>query len=650
MAVFIDYENMMLCAREERIDFSIDPIMEVLRARGRPVLVRAYGDWGAYPQYPRDLRAHAVDLVQLYRYGVQQKNRADIALAVHAMEVLYTRPHIEMFVIVAGDGDYAPLASKLREMGRRVMGVGIRGSTSPLLVASCDEFLYYDALVARTPPALEPLDILDLVEKALRALQQLGETAVTAERLRQVMVGLDPSFVASPFFQQHGSFEAFLQAHGDRVQVHAQNGGHRYSLPSVPMLAVVRALDVESTPRRREQTGPPSPLPVPRPGRGPLHVRYRQTLQDQGWTLLHPDDRRLALRALYDGLVAAGSGALMAEVVSAVTSRCEDAGMTVSRAQVEETARMAWRSGLLTSLGEVWHVGGPAAFAVEVGADTFALACERVLVHALQQVYGAVDREAAAHVLFGDARRKEEVAAVLATLPTVPVLDTLPHPPLRELIGERAYELLGANIEEAPNGMAVSSEEARLLFEKGQEQRSRDFVKGAETLLLASRVQWHALRRGDFGATIEDLRWYVASALSAEAGARYIGREYEQAVPYYLAYFSMLRRGDRLWEDVNRLTIPMLSYYTILAARLEGVPDPASPNAGQPGYLAALVTTHENDQVVARWQTLASRLAEASPAVFEELVRRIETCSADPDTIRRSVEWMNGLALRSAHR
>ncbi|MBI4493707.1 MAG: NYN domain-containing protein [Chloroflexi bacterium] len=645
MAVFIDYENMVLCAREERFDFSLDPIMEVLRARGRPVLVRAYGDWGAYPQYPRDLRTHAVDLIQLYRYGVQQKNRADIALAVHAMDALYRLPHIEVFVIVAGDGDYAPLASKLRENGRRVVGIGIRGSTSPLLVASCDEFLYYDALVARMGLALEPLDVLDLVEKALRALQQLGETAVTADRLRQVMVGLDPSFVASPFVQQHGSFDAFLSAHPERVQVHTQNGILRFSLPSAAALASGAVARPGSAPVDGP-SAPPAPTAA-RVARGPLHARYRQTLQKQGWMLLNPDDRRGVLRKIYEELKSAPPGHTMAAVVETIADRYERLGMAIARHGVEEAARAAWRSGLLEPTGEVWHVGGPAALREEPSSETFVTACERIYLETLRSAHGELDLEAAAQVLFGDARRKEEVNALLAAPASPPLRDTLPYPSLRMVVGDQAYELVGATIEEAlPPGTAVSAQEARVLFEKGQEQRSRDFVAGARTLLLASRIQWYAIQQGDFGASIDDLRWYVASGLSAEAGARYISREYEAAVPYYLAYFSMLRRSDRLWEDVSRLTIPMLSYYTILATRLEGQPDPASPNAGQPGYLVALVATHEDDRVIWRWQQLASRLAQASPSVFEELMRRIESSSADPETIRRTVEWMSDLAQR----
>src|SRR5688572_19809866 len=120
IAVFIDDENMLLSAKNIQLQFSIDDVMEVLRVRGRPVLARAYGDWTTLDQYPRDLQNNAVEFVQLYRYGTQWKNRADIALAVDAMDIVYRLPHIEIFVVVSGDGDYAPLANKLREMGKRV--------------------------------------------------------------------------------------------------------------------------------------------------------------------------------------------------------------------------------------------------------------------------------------------------------------------------------------------------------------------------------------------------------------------------------------------------------------------------------------------------------------------------------------------------
>lgn len=644
MAVFIDYENMALCAREEHREFSIDPIMEVLQARGRPVLVRAYGDWGAYPQYPRDLRANAVELIQLYRYGVQQKNRADIALAVHAIDAAYRLPHIEVFVIVAGDGDYAPLASMLRTLGKRVMGVGVRGSTSLLLVASCDEFLYYDTLVARAEVPLEPLDVLDLVEKALRALQLLGETAVTADRLRQVMGGLDPTFVTSPFVQQHGSLDAFLAAHPDRVQVQSLNGVLRYSLPSTP--ASPPAPSPAPAPAASENGAAQAPAPPPsRASRGPLHARYRQALQRRGWSLLNVDDRRGALRALYDALRGELQGRPMADIVKAIAERFERLGMSVKREGVEEAARAAWLSGLLRPVGDSHHVGAPAALAADVTVESFLAACERVYLALLRAEGMALEAEAAAQALFGDIRRASEVQALLAELDPAAPLPALPHPSLADLIGERAYELLGPAIEQLPPpGVTVSAQEARLLFEKGQEQRSKDFVTGGRTLLLASQVHWHAMLQGDFHADPSDLRWYVASTLSAEAGARYSTREYEAAIPYYLAYFSMLRKGDRLWDDVNRLTIHMLSYYTILATRMEGERDPAPPSAGQPGYLVAMAATHENHRVIWRWEQLARQLAQASPAVAEELITRVEQSTADPETIRRTVEWMKHLA------
>jgi hypothetical protein len=644
MAVFIDYENMVLCAREDHLDFSIDPIMEVLRARGRPVLVRAYGDWGTYPQYPRDLRAHAVDLVQLYRYGVQQKNRADIALAVQAMDAAYRLPHIEVFVVVAGDGDYAPLASMLRVLGKRVMGVGIRGSTSPLLVSSCDEFLYYDTLIAQAALPLEPLDVLDLTEKALRALQQLGETAVTAERLRQVMIGLDPTFVASSFIQHHGSLEAFLGTYPDRVQVDREDGMPRYSLPAG------QAQDAS-------ERGKPGVAPVgngqvetiatpPRPPRRSLQVRYRQALLDQGWSLLNPDDRRAVLRSLYETLHESPGGRSMSDVVQNIAERYERLQMTVTRAGVEEAARSAWLAQVILPVDSDKRVGGTAVLRPSLSQEEFVAECERVYLLAMRDGTGQIEPEAAAQALFGDARRTADVQELLATLDLARTLPALPHPSLRELIGTRAYELLGQAIETPPPpGTAVNAQEARLVFEKGQEQRSRDFVTGGRTLLLASQIEWHALRQGDFSANPDNLRWYVASALSAEAGARYSTRDYEAAIPYYLAYFSMLRRGDRLWDDVSRLTIHMLSYFTILATRLEGERDPILPSAGQPGYLVAMVATHENHRVIWRWEQLARSMAEASPAVAEELLRRVEDSSADPETIRQTVQWMRDLAV-----
>ena len=156
LAVFIDYENLALGAREHLggMQFDFGPIADALAVRGRVVARRAYADWSYFDEDRRMLTRHQVELIEMtQRMGASRKNAADIKLAVDALEMAFERDYITTFVICTGDSDLTPLVHKLRELNRRVIGVGIRESTSKLLPPACDEFLYYDALEGVDVPA-----------------------------------------------------------------------------------------------------------------------------------------------------------------------------------------------------------------------------------------------------------------------------------------------------------------------------------------------------------------------------------------------------------------------------------------------------------------------------------------------------------------
>src|SRR5699024_3010794 len=149
LAVFIDYENLALGAREHLgwMPFDFGPIADALAVRGRVVVRRAYADWSYFDEDRRSLTRHQVDLTEMpQRMGASRKNAADIKMVVDAIEMAFERDYISTFVICTGDSDFSPLVHKLREMNKRVIGVGVEKSTSRLLPAACDEFLFYDRL------------------------------------------------------------------------------------------------------------------------------------------------------------------------------------------------------------------------------------------------------------------------------------------------------------------------------------------------------------------------------------------------------------------------------------------------------------------------------------------------------------------------
>jgi uncharacterized protein (TIGR00288 family) len=147
LALYIDHENVAIGARDIGYRFDPKPLLEALAERGRLITRRAYADWNLFRDDRRGMVDANVELIEIpQRSDSVRKNAADIQMAVDAMELALTRDFVSTFVIVSGDSDFTPLVSKLRELNKRVIGVGLKGSTSAMLPPACDEFLFYDRL------------------------------------------------------------------------------------------------------------------------------------------------------------------------------------------------------------------------------------------------------------------------------------------------------------------------------------------------------------------------------------------------------------------------------------------------------------------------------------------------------------------------
>ncbi len=156
IALFLDYENLAIGARDrlEGMHFDLRPVLDALAERGRVIARKAYADWSYWDEDRRMLTRSHVELIEIpQRMGASRKNSADIKLCVDALEMAFERDYITTFVICTGDSDFTPLVHKLRELNKRVIGVGIKESTSKLLPPACDEFLYYEALEGVDVPA-----------------------------------------------------------------------------------------------------------------------------------------------------------------------------------------------------------------------------------------------------------------------------------------------------------------------------------------------------------------------------------------------------------------------------------------------------------------------------------------------------------------
>lgn len=155
MAVFCDFENVALGVRDAKYEkFDIKPVLERLLLKGSIVVKKAYCDWDRYKGFKAAMHEASFEMIEIPHVRQSGKNSADIRLVVDALDLCYTKSHVDTFVIISGDSDFSPLVSKLRENAKKVIGVGVKQSTSDLLVANCDEFIFYDDLVREQQRAM----------------------------------------------------------------------------------------------------------------------------------------------------------------------------------------------------------------------------------------------------------------------------------------------------------------------------------------------------------------------------------------------------------------------------------------------------------------------------------------------------------------
>jgi uncharacterized protein (TIGR00288 family) len=157
MALFCDFENIALGVKEEELPkFNISKVLERLLLKGNIVVKKAYCDWARYKDFKKPMHEASFELIEIPHVRQSGKNSADIRMVVDALDLCYTKEHVDTFVIISGDSDFSPLVSKLRENNKTVIGVGVKSSTSDLLMANCDEFIFYDDLTRQKQPKKKP--------------------------------------------------------------------------------------------------------------------------------------------------------------------------------------------------------------------------------------------------------------------------------------------------------------------------------------------------------------------------------------------------------------------------------------------------------------------------------------------------------------
>jgi len=224
IAVFIDYENLALGVRDMGGgEFQIELVLRRLLEKGRIVFKRAYCDWRQYRGTVRQFHAHGIEMIDVPQSRASGKNSADIRMVVDAIDLCYSKQHIDLFALLSGDSDFSPLVSKLKENNRRVIGCGVKKSTSDLLIANCDEFIYYDDL-AREAAVQKPrkADTKREQDKKLEALDWLVDTVRSLEEdydpvwgslVKQTMRRVHPGFDEG-YYGYRGFAELLRDAEG----------------------------------------------------------------------------------------------------------------------------------------------------------------------------------------------------------------------------------------------------------------------------------------------------------------------------------------------------------------------------------------------------------------------------------------------------
>ena len=218
LAVFIDFENLAQGFKHTtKEEFDVTRVLERLVEKGKVIVKVAYADWSRYAKYKQQLHESAVELIEIPKRSMTGKNSADIRLCVDAMDLCYAKEHIDTFVIVSGDSDFSPLVSKLKENGKRVIGLGMKGSTSVLLSDNCDEFIFYESLGAAeqvTPPGVQDIpkekrEVFELLFETITGLMRENKEILWSSMVKDTMKRKRPAFAERAY--GYRTFSDFLE-------------------------------------------------------------------------------------------------------------------------------------------------------------------------------------------------------------------------------------------------------------------------------------------------------------------------------------------------------------------------------------------------------------------------------------------------------
>jgi uncharacterized protein (TIGR00288 family) len=603
VAVFIDFENVAITAEQVYGKCELDVIMDAAEQWGRITVRKAYCDWTGFGQYQQDLIEHSIELTQLFRYSSRhRKNAADIQMVVDALEAAFTHPEIKTFVLVTGDSDFSAVARKLRAYGKQVVGIGLRQSTSEVLVKACDHFTLYDTLIEPdTRTAVYRLErARQLLMDAMRTLlPQVEGHVVNASALKMMLLKLDPTFNEAEL--GYRQFRDFLEGQSDLIQIHLEN----------------KTLLVKLRKERWDQIEQEATF------------EYRLALTNAGLRLVDPHTRTAVLQDLFRLLASAPRTYTLDEAVLQLKAEYDSENILRTREEVREVTKLLRYADVLTPRPQSWQLD-PLNLIPGLQVQGFVDRCESGYIAVFIRNNLPVKPDLCALLLFGtlDQQARVERLAELAQrtcttefelksskvdasspcyLRDIPELDIV------------LQDMEAMTLDEAP-----SLQRAEQLNSEGLRIRTTDFEQARSYFLKAARMVWNLLQQGEPGANRMDLEWYLASYCAATAGANFFRFDYDQAFTYYIAFFALTKETRPAWEKIQRLIQPLLSFYFTIAANVHGELLEFPPGRTHPARIAIALNTHNNLAVRKRWLSNVRELSRVNPAPLRMVIQRLD--------------------------
>lgn len=605
VAVFIDFENVAIAAEEVYGKCNLSVIMSAAERWGRCTIRRAYCDWTGFVQYQQDLIEHSVELTQLFRYSSRhRKNAADIQMVVDALETAFTHPEINSFVLVTGDSDFSAVARKLRAYGKLVIGIGLRRSTSEVLVKACDQFLIYDTLVEPdTRTAAHRLERARLLLLgALRTLlPQVEGNAVNGGQLKIMMLKMDSTFDESDL--GYRQFRDFVEAQSDLIKVKVQD----------QVLLVT-----------------PKPSAKLEPSRGEM-LEYRLVFSAAGLRLMDPYARTGILQDLFTLLSESPHIYTLDAAVAQLKAKYDDENVLRSREEVQDVVKLVKYADVFVSRPESWQLD-PLSLKAGLSAQDFVDRCEGTYIVILIQKNMNIKPDLLALLIFGTQDQKTRVARLVELATDMCASKFGIERKERQdkegwqchFAGVPELQSMIKDLETAVLDEVPSLARAAELNDMGLRIRTTDFERARVYFLKAARMICDLIVAHVPGASLLDLEWYLASYSAASAGSYFFRFDYDLARMYYLAFFNLAKETEPVWEKVQRLIEPLTSFYFTIAANINNELLEFPPGRTHPARISIALYTHTNTAVRKAWLLLVRAMHAANPAVLRIVIQRLE--------------------------